>query len=87
MLTRQLQEEERDQALKQNKQVEYDVPSVHHIDRLQVKVESKDEQLQGTDYKPFVRSFTAYQAPNYHDRSEIKKPHLKITFMIFSGEG
>ena len=78
LLSRQLQEEERNQALNQNKQLKYDVPSVHHIDRLQVKMESNDGQLQGTDYKPFVRSFMAYQAPNYHNRQEIENPTFRV---------
>ena len=45
LLTRQLRGEERDQALKQSKQVEYDVPFMHHVERLQVKMESNEEQL------------------------------------------
>ena len=70
LLSRQIYEKERDQALKQNKQVEYDVPSVHHIDISQVKIESNDEQLQDIDYKPFVRCFMAYHTPNYLERQE-----------------
>ena len=33
--------------------------------------------MQDTDYKPLVRSFMAYQAPNYHDRHEIEIPTLR----------
>ena len=76
LLSRSLQQEERDQALKQNKQVEYDVPSVHHIDILQIKMESNDEQFQDTDYFSF---FMAYQAPHYCNRQEIENPTLRVT--------
>ena len=44
LLSRQLQGEEGDQALKQNKQVEYGIPSACYIDRLQIKMESNDKQ-------------------------------------------
>ena len=62
---------------------EYDLPSVHHIDRFQVKMESHDEQLQDADYKSFVRSFMAHQVPNYHVRQNIENPTLKVPLGYF----
>ena len=56
LLLRQLQEEEREHFLKQNNQAEYDVLPKYHIGRYQIKTGSKDEQLQETDDKAFVRS-------------------------------
>ena len=41
-------------------------------------MDSKDDHLQDTDYKHFVRSFMEYQAPNYHDRQEIENPTLGV---------
>ena len=53
LLLRQLQEEEREQFLKQNNQEVYDIPPKYHIGRCQIKTESKDKQLQETDDKAF----------------------------------
>ena len=39
LLSRQLQEEERDQALQKHKQAKYDVTSMHQVNRFQVKGE------------------------------------------------
>ena len=86
LLSRQLQEEERDHTLKENKLIDYDVPSVHHIGRLWVKRESNDKQLQDTDYKHLVRSFMAYQAPNYHKRQEIENPTLRVPSGYFQAK-
>ena len=41
-------------------------------------MESHDEQLQDADYKHFVRSFIAYQIPNYHNRPEIENPTVRV---------
>ena len=49
-------------------------------------MKSNDEQLQDTDYKPFVRFFMAYQAPNYHDKQEIDNPTLRVPSGYFHVE-
>ena len=77
LLSRQFQQEEREQVLKQNNQVEYDVPSVHHIKDTR-KIESNDKQLHNTDYKPFVRSFMEDQAPNHYKRQDIENPTVGV---------
>ena len=46
-------------------------------------MESKNEQLQDTHYKPFIRSFMDYQAPNYHDRLEIENCTLRVPSEYF----
>ena len=43
ILLRQLQEEEKEQFLKQNNQIEYDIPPKYHIGRYQIKAEYQDE--------------------------------------------
>ena len=69
----QFQEEEIGQVLNQR---EYDYPTKHHIDRCQVKLEN-DYQTPDTGDKPFVRTFTTSQPPNYHGRSEVEKFPLR----------
>ena len=59
---------------------------MHHIDRLQVKIESNDEQLQDADYKHFVRSFEAYQVTNCHDRQEIENHTLRVPSEFFQAK-
>ena len=51
---------------------------MHHINRLQIKMERNNTQLQEGDYKPFVRSFMAHQEPNYLNRQEIENPTLRV---------
>ena len=46
-------------------------------------MESNDQQLQDTDYNPFVRSFMAYQALYYHDGQEIENLTLRVSLDIF----
>ena len=41
-------------------------------------MQSNDEQLQDTDYKPFIGPVMAHQTPNYHDRQEIENPTLRV---------
>ena len=81
LLLRQLQYEEIEQYLKENNQVEYDVPPEYHICRYHVKTESKDKQLQEI-YDNFFfifRSIMAEQAPNYCNRQEIEDPTLRVS--------
>ena len=67
LLSRQLQEEERCQVLKQNYQIECDDPFNYHIDTCQVKLENNHEPTSGTEEKPVVR-FSTHQLSDYHNR-------------------
>ena len=78
LLLRKLRDEEKEQFLKQNNQVEYDIPPEFHIGRYHIKTEIKDKQVQETDDKTFVRSIITEQAPNHYNRQEIKNPTLRV---------
>ena len=69
---------EREKFLKSNNQVEHDIPPTHQIGRYQIKTESKDEQLEETDDKTFVRSIMTEQAPNYYNRQKIENLTLGV---------
>ena len=70
ILSRKLQEEEKNQAIKSNCQTEYDDPLLYCIDRGQVKLEDNYEPSLGTEKKPLV-NFNTHQVPDYHDEQEI----------------
>ena len=66
LLSRQLQEGERNQAIKSNCQTEYNDPLPYHIDRGQGKLEDNYEPALGTENKPLVRFYTNH-VPDYDD--------------------
>ena len=83
LLSSWLQDEERKQFLKQNNQVECDVPPEYHIGRYHIKTERKDKQVQETGDKTFVRSIMTEQAPNYYNIQEIENPTLRVPLEYF----
>ena len=85
LLSRQLQEEERNQAIKSNYQTEYDDPLPYHIDRGQVKLEDNYEPTLVTENKPLVR-FDTHQVTDYHDEQENRDFPHENAFRVFPGK-
>ena len=70
LLSQQLHEEERNQAIKSNYQTKYDDHLLYHIDRGQVELENNYKPTLGAENKPLVR-FDTHQVSDYYDEHEI----------------